>query len=327
MKRLACIAIACVCFGCPAAPNDDDPKVGGESHFLTCEVASDCAVGDCVCGVCAELCADGGCAAGQVCVAADSACPASLCAPESTCEADGCPSGLVCQDSVCRKPGQFLCGGTVEVESLAEGTEYYRGRLPEALEDTCALAGLDGPFCDAEFGAIYAIFAGGDDGDAVWCVDTDAARVAAGGSGVVLAGKSELGLAQGRHALVDGAIDGPRVVVVGAGHALTTLTGALSCEGSQARVVGLTLDGDVHVTPSANGVALIDVVITGDLVVEANNFALLNSRVEGEVRIEGNNASLVASEFVSRPELLEAPALCVGSHEVSEGSQGPSVCP
>jgi hypothetical protein len=260
-----------------------------------------------------------------MCMAAGDACPSSLCRPSAGCSASPCPEGLSCNQDVCVRAGVYVCDGSVEIEELPDGSDWLHGSLPAALEGACPLSFASGPFCDVQRGSIYGVVSA--DVQKAWCVNTQVSFTSSGGGALGGQEADSLGIGPGVYTLDSGSADGSRATVIGAGPGATAVAGNVSLNGALSRWVGLTIDGDLHVSPTANGVALIDVVITGDLTVEGNNSAILGGEVHGDARILGNNASLVGVGFATGPELVEEPGLCLDSRELADSGEGPSVCP
>ncbi|MGD8862980.1 MAG: hypothetical protein PVI30_23405 [Myxococcales bacterium] len=118
MLRLIRFAlVGCVCLGCVAgcarSGEGTDPAVGGETNWLRrCDADSECAQGDCVCGVCSRQCdEDADCPGQLVCQAEgdrtyDDTCAAlgsdapGLCSPQCETAAD-CGPAQGCAQGAC----------------------------------------------------------------------------------------------------------------------------------------------------------------------------------------------------------------------------------
>ena len=296
--------------GCGPA-DGADPQVGGESHFLSCSVTDECPVGQCRCGVCAVTC-DEGCAPSQTCVAADDLCAVPLCGAPDGCDETGCAAGLECVEGACRAPTRFSCDGATQTAALDADHDLIQGVLPASREEGCALADAGGPYCDASPGAVYAVASALR--RSVWCVPTgatldgdDAADLSS------LDPNSVLRFPAGAFDPVSDDIGAGRVTVLGGGSSRTQLTGPLTVRGSLARLVGLTVVGDLYVAEQANDALLVDVVVTGDLRIDGNNAALIEVAVLGRTQIDGNRPTVAGSRFATMPEIAQTAQLCVGS--------------
>lgn len=108
----ALTALAAICLSGCINYGDDDPKVGGESHWLQeCVSDGDCGdLGPCDCGRCVVRCSGDTDCAGlptAVCGTDDTQC-GRICVPECETDADCADRGLLCQDGACT--GESTCG-------------------------------------------------------------------------------------------------------------------------------------------------------------------------------------------------------------------------
>ena len=80
------------------------------------------------------------------------------------------------------------------------------------------------------------------------------------------------------------------------------------------------------VVEQANDAVLVDVHVTGDLVIDGNNATLFESVVTGMTTIRGNRASLVGTQLGVLPVFEEELAMCLASVRPEDGISV-SVCP
>jgi hypothetical protein len=88
-------------------------------------------------------------------------------------------------------------------------------------------------------------------------------------------------------------IDSERVTVYGNGIDVTIIGGNLHVRSNNARVRGLTVQGNVDFSENSNNSALSFCKIYGNLHVDSNSFVGLECQVFGNVRLSGNNGTLV----------------------------------
>jgi hypothetical protein len=109
-------ATVCLCMPLAACINygEDEPKVGGESHWLQeCTADGDCGdLGPCDCGRCVVQCAsdsDCGGLPGAICGVQTQEC-GRFCVPECASDADCSDRGLLCLDGAC--VAESTCGSS-----------------------------------------------------------------------------------------------------------------------------------------------------------------------------------------------------------------------
>ncbi len=112
-------------------------------------------------------------------------------------------------------------------------------------------------------------------------------------------------------------LNAERITLFGNGRYVTTLQGDLTLASNNARVRGLSVEGDIIVASNANNSALAFASVGQDLRVEGNGFIALEVIVFGDLILAGNNAQLTA---VGVQGAFEAPAQlpCTGCYSFSD---------
>ncbi|MEL6177639.1 MAG: hypothetical protein AAFS10_01740 [Myxococcota bacterium] len=315
---------------------DDDATLGSESHWLVyCDVAQACGDGTCTCGVCSDACTtDADCSAipgASVCVGAEDGCGVGVCGQACSTDADCAASGLSCQDGSCRASGQWVCDGLQQVDrdtrsiAVVHSPVAVSSRAVDCIDITPA---IDGIYCAEEgaqlqavqdpeeqvvSGVCYPGFGIGEQPPSEVFLDVeDGLLLSQFSSGV-------------RVALGETELEGPLTVAAegavlrGEGVSATTLKGGLVLENNNARIRGLTIEGDLTLPDNANNIALSNCRITGNLIIQSNNAFVVDCIVLGDLDLRGDNATLARVDIGGVFDRDSSPAHCLGVASLQMG--------
>lgn len=90
-------------------------------------------------------------------------------------------------------------------------------------------------------------------------------------------------------------VNGENVSVIGNGVDKTILGGNLAISSNNAKVRGLTVNGNVTFEKNSNGASIAFCKIKGNLIVESNSVSILSCQVFGNIEIKGSGAILVGN--------------------------------
>lgn len=251
---------------CAPSGSDDDPQVGGESHWLRlCEEDAACQDGEsCQCGVCARPLEGGAAWVRGARDAGDTA---------EGCVDPGEGSGPHCE------------AGPAEVYAVIEGDEVVARFCAPNGEGAASLAEREGERDgeNDEHGE-GALRLGNEDNKATFTLGEERAS-----GPVTLAGARVTLLGQGADVSVisgDVRLEGNSARLL-----RVTVEGDLEIEGNGAALAEVRVNGEVKV--KGNNAILLAVEILGPLKVEGNNTALFGVGVAGEARFERDAAQCV----------------------------------
>jgi len=116
----------------------------------------------------------------------------------------------------------------------------------------------------------------------------------------------------------DVTLNGEGVALIGNGVDKTILGGNLTLDSNNARVRGLTVNGNVTFSKNSNGASLAFCKIKGNLTIEANDVTVLNCVVYGNLESKGNGASLIGNGVAGNFKVEGSVTTCSGNYAFSD---------
>lgn len=114
-------------------------------------------------------------------------------------------------------------------------------------------------------------------------------------------------------------LDGERVVLYGNGVDETLINGNITLASNNARLRGLTVQGNVEVEENANNGSIVLCRIEGNLTVHSNGMTLASCEVYGNVTVEGNSTTLVNIGVQGEWKVSDS-SVCEGCYSFSDAN-------
>lgn len=112
-------------------------------------------------------------------------------------------------------------------------------------------------------------------------------------------------------------LDGERVVLYGNGVDETIVNGNIHLESNNARVRGLTVQGNLEIKNNANNGSVVLCRIEGNLSVASNGSTIASCEVFGNVQVSGNNTTLVNIGVQGEWNVADS-SICEGCYSFSD---------
>lgn len=224
-------------------------------------------------------------------------------------------------------------GETSDVVVTADGTTYVvtneGGEGCVDIGDECVdITDAEGRYCDDENaqadvlldenGDVVSVvcYPPADEGTTVTELETDSGTVElpSNQNGTVITFPAE---SDGEPLDGNVTLDGERVVLYGNGVDETIINGNIVLASNNARLRGLTVQGNVDVEDNANNGSIVLCRIEGNLTVKSNGMTLASCEVYGNVTVDGNGTTLVNIGVQGEWKVSDS-SVCEGCYSFSD---------